>query len=216
MPAPTRTALALFVACSLLLGCATAKSPASQDAEVYRRAEIERADYLAREVQRLRADLERAEKAMVDIESGLRGSHSRADAVSAIAEARIAVERAADRAPWRDAEAAEARAKLDEAERQVQDGHFGSAVFFADRATGIARTISDEVRRVERSGSARFVRSERLNLRSGPSTVTPVLEVLTESTPVFPERAEGDWLLVRTPSGRVGWVHASLVRAQPH
>ena len=39
----------------------------------------------------------------------------------------------------------------------------------------------------------------------------PVLAVLSRETPVFPERSEEDWTLVRTPSGQIGWVHDALL-----
>jgi hypothetical protein len=151
---------------------------------------------------------------MVAIESGLRGSHTRADAVSALAEARIAVESAAQNAPWREARAQEARGKLEEAERQLQAGHTGSAVFFASRARRIADDLNGEASRVAHSPEARFIHARRVNLRAGPSTSDRVINVLLEATPLFPERWEGDWVLVRTPAGAVGWVHGSLIRSR--
>ena len=68
-------------------GHQTPAGPTTAELEVtsYR----ERAAYLEREVQRLQQDLRQAEASLVAIESGLRGAHTRADAVSAIAEARI-------------------------------------------------------------------------------------------------------------------------------
>ena len=36
--------------------------------------------------------------------------------------------------------------------------------------------------------------------------------ILTRSTPVILERSQGKWLLIRTTSGQVGWLHSSLVR----
>ena len=67
---------------------------------------------------------------------------------------------------------------------------------------------------MERRASTRFVRSQRVNLRAGPSTDHAVVDVLKESTPVFLERREGSWVLVRTVSGPAGWVHLSLLA--PH
>src|SRR5262245_42254894 len=100
-----------IAACLALSGCAflsslgTPEAPApdpsqaalelaQRDGEIYRQAQAERIRTLEREVARLRADLDEAESAMVAIESGLRGPQTRADAVSALAEARISVERA--------------------------------------------------------------------------------------------------------------------------
>jgi hypothetical protein len=187
------------------------RPPAHDDTAIYRSAQLERAEYLAREVARLRADLRQAEEAMVAIESGLRSAHTRADAVSSLAEARISVERASQSVPWRKDAAAEARSKLEEAERQFQAGHTGSAVFFASRAQRIAETLNEEARKVSRFTGTRFVSARKANLRAGPSTREPVVEILVETTPVLPERQQQDWVLVRTPSGVVGWIHGALL-----
>lgn len=182
------------------------------EVEVYRKAETERAAELARQVERLRADLAQAEAALVAAESGLRGDYSRADAASSLAEARIQVERAAERAPWRASEVAEARTKLADADRQIADGHYGSALFFVYRAQRAAETIEAEADRVQDRPGVRYVGASRVNMRSGPSTVDRVLQVLQEGAPVFEERSRDEWLLVRSSTGEIGWVHRSLLR----
>jgi uncharacterized protein YgiM (DUF1202 family) len=197
-------------------GCALRSCPEPEQSEievqVYRKAETERAAQLARQVERLKADLAQAEEALVSAESGLRGDHSRADAISSLAEARIQVERAGERAPWRAAEVAEAMAKLDEADRQIAEGHYGSALFFVYRAQRAAETLEAEADRVRTRPEVRYVGAGRVNMRSGPSTSEPVLRVLDGRTPVFVEGSRSDWLLVRASTGDVGWVHRSLIR----
>ena len=185
----------------------------SREIEVYRRAEAERIEFFEREIKRLRDDLARAEASIVAMESGLKGSQSRADAVSAIAEARIALDRVTKRVPWRKDRVEEARTKLAEAQRQLDLDHVGSAVFFASRAHGITESLAQEADLVAGWPGVRVVAGERVNLRAGPSIDHPVLAVLAHETPVFPERGEGEWTLVRTPSGQVGWVHGGLLVA---
>ena len=169
---------------------------------------------LERENERLRADLRAAEETLLAVESGMRGEQRGAEAVSMLAEARIQVDRAAKRAPWRSSTAAEARAKLDEAERQLAAGHIGSAIFFVSRASRIAAGLDAEAELVSRSPGARNVKSHRVNLRAQPNTESEVLAVLSSQLPVFVEGTEGEWALVRTVSGQVGWVRGDLLAAR--
>jgi hypothetical protein len=212
----------LAIGASLLLsGCAwfappppapaPAPAPEAIDASVYNRAVAERAELLARENERLRADLRAAEETLLEVESGMRGTQRRAEAVSKLAEAHIQVDRAARRAPWRTASVAEARDKLAEAERQLADGHLGSAIFFVSRASRIAAALDAEADWAARWPGARRVRPRRANLRAQPSTESSVIDVLPEKLPVFVEATEGDWALVRTVSGQVGWLRGDLL-----
>lgn len=207
--------LAALALAALLAGagsaCAIPGTGAREEALQRYAAERDRADSLERDLSRLRADLAQAEAVLVAMESGLKGTHTRASGVSALAEARVLVDRAARAAPWRETEIGEARAKLVEADRQLQDGHVGSAVFFASRARRIGEALLLEARHVERAQFAR-VGAVRANLRSGPSTTDPIVGTLAPSTPVVPGRRDGQWLEVRTPSGESGWIHQSLLR----
>ena len=182
-----------------------------EKADLFRKAETDRAEALEREIERLQADLETAESALVEVESGLSGSSGRADAVSSLAVTRIHVERAALRAPWRAVEIAGARQKLEEAERQVDEGRFGAALFFVYRARRVAESVLDEVEQIVGAGNARMINATRVNLRSGPSTGQRVLAILTSGTPVIPQATEGEWTLVQVTGGPAGWIHRSLL-----
>jgi Bacterial SH3 domain len=200
-------------------GCARLEPPpepppapaAAPDPSIYRRADADRLKLLEAEVERLRADLRNAEETLMAVESGLREAQTRAEVVSQLAEARIQVDRAAKRAPWRAEAVAEARQKLDEADRQLADGHVGSAIFFVSRASRVAATLQAEADRVASAPLARSIAGSRVNLRAEPDIDSEVLEVLQAELPVFPESELGEWVLIRTVSGKVGWVHASLL-----
>lgn len=224
---PGLRAIACLALCTALGGCRSLGGSAGSEAdavpaalpreptiesEVYRRAELSRAEFFEREVERLRADLRQAEESIVAMESGLRGFQSRADAVSALAEARIALDRVERKVPWREDQVHEARGKLSEAQAQLDRGHVGSAVFFASRAQRITASLLDEARQVEEWSDRRLIEGQSVNLRAGPSLSHHVIDRLPGKTPVFPERAHGEWRLVRTPSGQVGWVHESLLQ----
>lgn len=200
----------------LPLGCVLPNpepaAPPPIDEAVYRRAEVDRAEQLAAEVARLREDLRQAEEVLVRAESDLRGSHSRADAVSLLAEARIGVERAGRQAPWRTDALVEARAKLAEADAQIAEGNFGAALFFIYRANRISEQLERESATVRHRPETLYVSAKLVNLRAGPSAEDPVIGVLSEGTPVVAERRLDPWLLVRVNTGSVGWVHGSLLR----
>lgn len=183
------------------------------DEASYRRAEAERAEFYAREVERLRADLRQAEESLVAMESGLRGFQSRVDAVSALAEARIALERVSPSVPWRRDRVEEAHNKLAEASRQLQAGHVGSAVFFTSRAQRITENLQAEVRQVAGWEHKSLIVGDAVELRTAPTGEADVVDTLVAQTPVFPERSQSNWTLVRTPSGRIGWVRASRLSA---
>ena len=182
--------------------------------EVYRRADADRVRLLERENDRLRADVNDAEASLVELESGLRTTHTQAEAVSAIAEARIQVDRASKQVPWRNDWVAEARQKLDEASQQMAEGRVAAAVFFASRASRIAANVLAEGQRADHSPGTQYARSARANLRAEPSPDAKVLAVLPNGFPIFTEESRGEWLLVRTISGQVGWISASLVRGR--
>jgi hypothetical protein len=219
---PKRIVVLAAVAALVAPGCAQRGEPSAApssvrseaDPAVYRRADADRMKLLELEVDRLRVDLTAAEQALVAVESGMRGGQTRAEAVSMLAEARIEVDRAGKRAPWRAEAVDEARAKLDEADRELGAGHIGSAVFFVSRASRIAATLLAEAELVGSTPTTRYVKGGRVNLRAEPTTESSVVAVLPVELPVFPEADAGEWVLVRTVSGKVGWVHASLLRGR--
>ena len=54
------------------------------------------------------------------------------------------------------------------------------------------------------------VKSDRLNMRAGPSTATAVVTGLQGGTPLLVEAQTGNWIRVRTQGGDIGWVAAWL------
>ena len=137
--------------------------------------------------------------------------HTRALDVRSVAEARSELESAAARAPWKQAEVRQASQVLAEADENLQSGYYGAAVLLALRAERIASAIAEESVAVRRAGRALQVAVARANLRRGPSTDREVIATLSRGTPLFPERSEADWALVRTPQNRLGWVHLPLL-----
>ena len=223
-------ARALLLAClTLALGCAgaglerphreappaPAPEPTAASAEIdpaiLERAQDERREYLEHEVTRLRADLQQAEDSILQLESGERGLHTRAHAVSAVAEARTALDSVTRDVPWRRDRVSEARAVIEEADRQLAADHLGSAIYFASRAQRTTEALRAEAQQVANWSERRVIRGDRVNLRAAPSETGSVVDVLARATPLYPERSFQEWMLVRTPDGRVGWVHRELL-----
>ena len=100
----------------------------------YRRAEEERRR-LEERVALLQRELELTEMEVVRTKARLQGIETKAEASSAIAEARILVSRldARDRAT-----VSRCQELLDKAEQQINENNFGAAVFFARKAQDIA------------------------------------------------------------------------------
>ncbi len=167
------------------------------------------------EIRRLSSDLEQAEKALITAESSLTGVHTRAQAVRALAEARNEIEEAVIRSPWRRKEADVATRKLEEADRQLEAGHIGASILFASRVRRIASDLSEEARAVRTGKKAKQIGARRVRLRSTASSKGKLVEVLPPHMPVFPEEVHGKWVLVRTLSGRVGWVPTTALEALP-
>lgn len=170
---------------------------------------------IARDTERLRADIEDAEEALVALESGLKGLHTRADAVSALADARIVVTRAAHQAPWRRASIERAREKLAEAERHIEEEYFGSAVFFTVRGRRIAEEILSSARSLRDDPDTRYVSVDRANVRAHASMNADIVTVLEQGTPVQIRGKNENWVQIVTLDNEGGWIHRSLLAIEP-
>lgn len=212
---PFRRGSALVVAFVLLAAC-NGPPRSTHGLSTALIAEEQRAARLELEVERLRTDLSQAETALVGIEGGMRGSMGRADAVSALAEARIALDAAAARVSWREGEIGRARDKLREAEEQLERGNFVSAVFFAARAERMAQSVIRDGELDVDDDSLLYVSGRRVNVRAGPSTTNPVLTVVTRGTPVHVLGQEGRWMQIGAPTGEIGWVYGTYLGPPPH
>ncbi|MFZ0487250.1 MAG: SH3 domain-containing protein [Arenicellales bacterium] len=219
----TGTRLLGAVLCASLAACAEApakppsqtdEEPPAVEAEFVHKADEERVRALEREVDRLKADLVRAEDALVTVESRLQSSYSRANTVSSLAEAHMQLNKASGIAPWQSHKIEEAQHKLDIAQKQIDNEYFGAAMFFIYRANRIVEELNYEVKLVETTPQTMFINRPRVNLRSGPSTEDEVLTVLAKGAPVIRETRQDDWILIRTLTGFVGWVYHSLVTSK--
>lgn len=179
--------------------------------KVILKADTERIEQLEREIVRLKTELARAEETLVAVESGLQSGYTRADAVKSMAEAQMQLEKTTGLAPWHTGQITQAQDKLTTAQSHIDAGRFGAGLFFIHRVNSIVKNVNNETEAIRTSPNLLFVGKRRANLRGGPSTKHKVVATLTQDTPLFTEDRSEKWVLVRTLSGTVGWIHAGLL-----
>jgi hypothetical protein len=154
-------------------------------------------------------DLEVTEMELIRTKARLKGLETKAEASSAIAEARILLRRAESRGG---ALLALGQQSLTKAEQQLLEENFGAALFFALKAQDLA-TRAQEGPDARRSGPLPLsvtVRVARANLRKGPGNGEPVVAKVPRGSKLSVKRAQGEWLEV-THGTMTGWVSRTVV-----
>ena len=181
-----------------------------------RRAEEEQ-HRLEDQVVLLKRDLEDTETELIRTKARLKGIETKAEASSAIAEARILTRRLDAKA--RGATLARCQELLTKAEQEMQTENFSGAVYLALKAQDMAvrareaaappgSTEADVDRPAPKPSYV--VRAATVNLRSGPSTSDEVVAKVGQGETLRATAVRGDWLKV-SYRGVVGWLHSSLV-----
>lgn len=165
--------------------------------------------YLEAELRQSREALESAEKQFISADIGLQSSETKASAVAALAEARLAYDRTLRENPDAGALAnvQMAREKVRQGEDQLSRERFASSVYFAKRAVTL----------LEESPSRKMVRIisvDQANMRRGPGLEYDVIERLVMGTVLYESKSINNWHKVRTRDGLEGWVHASVTAAR--
>jgi hypothetical protein len=190
---------------------AGARPDASPDAERLagrlRRAEDE-ARRLEERVALLQRDLEITETEVIRTKARLKGTATKAEASSAIAEAQILV----GRLDGRGQSAARGQELIAKAEELLRQENFSAAAFFALRAQEVATRAAEGRQAVERPApKARYmVRVAQANIRRGPALGEPVIGRAPRQAEVAALAVRGEWVKV-SHAGVTGWIHASLL-----
>jgi hypothetical protein len=162
-------------------------------------------------------DLELTETEIIRTKARLKGIETRAEASSAIAEARILAGRLDPKA--RAATLSVCNENITKAEAQLNAVNYGAAVFFATKAQDIAKKAqesSDAGRHLgpddERPSpqTSYRVKAKTANIRKGPDVSEEVLAEAPEGSVLEATSVKGDWVKV-TYNGVAGWVSRSLV-----
>lgn len=158
-------------------------------------------------------ELELTETEVVRTKAKVRGQ-TKAEASSAIAEARILLRRMADD-KVRSPNLARSHELVDRADDLLRDGNVAGAVFFAMTAQDLveqARRVAADPAGLDRpAGRTIYFAKSSLNVRSAPGTAEEVVGRVPRGASVHARSRRGDWLLVSY--GAVdGWVYGPLLR----
>ena len=165
----------------------------------------------------LQRDLELTETEIIRTKARLKGIETRAEASSAIAEARILTGRLDPKA--RSVTVALCNENIAKAEQQLSQVNYGAAVFFAMKAQDIAKKAqeaTDPARHTatedERpSPQPTFrVKAKSANIRKGPDVTEEVLGEAPEGSVLEASAVKGDWVKV-IYNGTTGWVSRALL-----
>jgi uncharacterized protein YgiM (DUF1202 family) len=196
---------------------------ASSTAEVDRlNARLRRSDEDQRRLEErialLQRDLELTETEIIRTKARLKGIETRAEASSAIAEARILAGRLDPKA--RAVTLSLCNENIAKAEQQLSQVNYGAAVFFAMKAQDIAKKAqeaSDSGRHTAGPDDERpspqptyRVKAKTANIRKGPDVSEDVVGEAPEGSVLEASALKGDWVKV-SYNGTTGWVSRSVL-----
>jgi len=213
--------------CALALARASSQT-GTNEAETARAQELERLSLRSRRAEEeqhrleerlalLARDLELTETELIRTKARLKGNETKAEASSAIAEARILTRRIADE-KGRSSTLARCQRWIARAEGLLEDENYGAAVFFAMKAQDLAKH-PEPTANAKGTGAdlelpspqARYaVKGDNVRVRAGPSTSADTIGTLSKGTVVQASVTRGDW--VRITVGEItGWVARHLL-----
>jgi len=166
----------------------------------------------------LMRDLELTETEIIRTKARLKGIETRAEASSAIAEARILTGRLDPKARAATVSLCNENIAKAEAQLTATPPNYGAAVFFATKAQDIAKKAqegsSDSSRHGEDERAAAQptyrVKAKTANIRKGPDVAEEVLAEAPEGSTLAASASKGDWVKV-TYNGTTGWVSRSVL-----
>ena len=167
----------------------------------------------------LQRDLELTETEIIRTKARLKGIETRAEASSAIAEARILAGRLDPKA--RAATLSLCNENISKAEQQLSGAqpNYGAAVFFATKAQDIAKKAQEASESGRHLGpdderpspqTTYRVKAKTANIRKGPDVSEDVVAEAPEGSTLAASTVKGDWVKV-TYNGTTGWVSRSVV-----
>ena len=149
---------------------------------------------------------------------------NRADAASAVAEAKVAVQALAAVLPDTSAQVDQARRLVEMSTAEFDRQNYGGALYLATQAKTLARSsdaqpapdaASDGTQGEEPFSIPLGIETvTRSNVRSGPGLAHEILYTVNGGTPLTGRAHKDEWILVRFEDGREGWIFYTLVRSR--
>jgi hypothetical protein len=172
----------------------------------------------------LRREMDRALDDLLASKASSHGMRNRALAISRIAEVRVQLRGVGRRdEPEVAGRLRRAESLLARADRTLEEGNYGGAVYLADRAGDLvqhARTVAEVAAQQtsEGAGLIPIVPPRTIevvvgaNLRQGPDTAQERVGAAQAGTRLVAVARRGDWFEVETTEGRTAWIHRATVR----
>jgi uncharacterized protein YgiM (DUF1202 family) len=159
------------------------------------------------ELARTRDVLELAEKQFISLERGLQNNETKASAVAALAEAKLAYDATvrADPEAGNLAVVQQAEKKITTSDQLLSQQRYAASVYFARRAMRLLRDKGVKQ-------NIRIVAVDHANFRQGPGMEYEVLGRFAMGTLLFEIGSNSSWYRVETADGRAGWIHSSVTR----
>lgn len=170
--------------------------------------------YYLEEMESMRKDLEYAESQFISLENRIQSGESKASAVAAQAETKIALDKFMRKNP---AAAdtlmlATVRDKFKNSESCLERGQYSASVYYSKRALKTLEFI-ERMHSIPRNGvEAYIVSTEKANMRKGPGTSFAIVGRLPYGTVLVQLDRKDDWRKVKTEAGKEGWIHQDLIR----
>ena len=187
--------------------------PSRADLEVRLRRAEEDQRHLEERVTFLMKELDLTETEVVRTKAKIKGQ-TKAEASSAIAEARILLRRMVDEG-MRSPNLAHCQELVNLAENLLTGENVAGAVFFAMTAQDLlekTRKLAGDPTALDRpSPRESYVASALLNIRKNPGTNEPVVGHVPKGAAVGATTQRGDWIFVKHESVE-GWVYAPLLQ----
>ncbi|WP_456406204.1 SH3 domain-containing protein [Thiolapillus sp.] len=155
---------------------------------------------------------------VVRAKARLRSRHSKAETVANLAELKLSLKNAESQNAGEQPHILQrARQFLTMAEAELDNNNFEGASYLMGQARRtLARTKAPETGNVDPDSAFPVPLQLKLkttgNVRSGPSRKQQALFQLKAGTEVSAIDRNGLWVQIRTPEGKTGWVHFSLLK----